>query len=118
MSNFDSAMIQSYLIVPTLSVTISSSGQSTEGQRYVLMCSVNGAGSLSASISYQWDRVGSSSGPSSSQQLTFNQLRRTDGGLYTCTGTISSPYLTSTRSVTNTRTITVTRRSTHWYYLL
>ena len=115
MSNFDSAMIQSYLVVPTFSVTISSSGQPTEGQRYVLACNVNGAGSLSASFTYryQWDRVGSSSDPSTSQQLTFNQLRRRDGGQYRCTATISSQYLTSTRSVANTRTVTVTRKSTH-----
>ena len=106
MQNSDSVMIQSYLIVPTFSVTISSSGQSTEGQRYVLTCNVNGAGSLSASISYRWDTVGGRSGISFSQQLTFNPLRRSDGGQYRCTVIISSPYLTGTHNPTNTWTQT------------
>ena len=104
----DSIMIQSYLIVPSFSVTITSSGQPTEGQRYVLTCYINGIDqSLSASITYQWDRVGSNFSPSTSQQLIFNPLRYSDGGQYRCTVTISSPYLTGTHRPTNVETIIV-----------
>ena len=100
------------MAVPQFSVTISSSEQPTEGQRYVLMCNVNGVKqSLSASITYQWDRVGSTSSPSTSQQLIFNPLRRSDGGQYRCTVTISSSLLTGTHRHTNVETIIVTRRS-------
>ena len=99
------------LIAPFFSVTISSSGQPTEGQDYVLTCNVSGIQSLSASITYQWDKIGSSFGNSTSQQLTFNQLMCSDGGQYRCTVTISSQYLNSTNNATNSTTIIVTCKS-------
>ena len=97
------------MAVPQISVTISGSGQLIEGQQYMLTCNVSGTRFLSAAITYQWDRVGDSSGISTSQQLTFNPLRRSDGSQYRCTVTIISPYLSGNQISNNIKNLRISR---------
>ena len=91
---------------PALSAVITASGQSIEGQSYSLACEVVGDESLAVNSStLRWDRVGGSRGISQEPTLTFNPLSPDDTGEYRCISTITSPYLTGTRTVMTTITI-------------
>ena len=80
------------LIVPTISVEISTSGTPIVGESYTLMCSVTGVESLNATINFEW-RKSDGSLVSSNAVLTFSPLFSSDGGHYICNATVNSPYL-------------------------
>ena len=97
-----------YITAPHLSAVITTNGLLDEGVRYSLMCAVRGDERLAVSgRSFRWDRVGGSIGIERTAALTFNELRHRDEGEYRCTSTITSPYLTNSRTVTNTTTVRV-----------
>ena len=95
---------------PDLSVAITTTGPSDEGERYSLKCSVEGDESLTVSNrTFEWKRIGAriQGIPNPAGTLTFDPLYRNDTGEYTCTATITSPYLTGTRTVTGNRRVVV-----------
>ncbi len=99
-----------------LSVAITPTGNSIEGQSYSLTCTIMGAESLPPSTveyMYRWNRNGDSSTLSSSPTLNFTPLTQSDEGTYTCTVTITSPLLNNTHTAMSGRTLTVTRKSVH-----
>ena len=78
----------------TVSAEISeSTGTSTAGQRYVLLCNMHGLENFSSTISYKstknngttWVQVGSNS-----ETLSFSPLRLSDAGQHTCHVSVSS----------------------------
>ena len=111
--NYSQVTIICYLLVPTVSVQITTSG--TPGQNgYSLTCGVNGAENLNPSVTYQWIK---NSGTQTKIQvgsgvsLTFSPLRLSDMGEYVCEVTISSPYLTNVITVMNTQEVVVQSES-------
>ena len=62
------------------------------GHSYTMVCSVNGADNLNATIEHEW-RDQSSTSIGHSYNLTFNSLSLSDAGWYTCKATITSSYL-------------------------
>ena len=99
-----------YCAVPTLSAVITASGQPNEGQSYSLTCEVRGDERLAPTRQrFRWDKVGESSNISRVATFTFNPLRRDDAGVYRCTSTFFSPYLTGSRTLTRTIVVTVNR---------
>ncbi len=95
--------------VVSLTVEITPSSPPLEGETYSLNCSIRGIESLQvAMVEYQWTKNGGSI--SSSSVLNFTPLTLSDDGTYTCTITITSPLLNSTRAAMNNRTLTVIRK--------
>ena len=89
---------------PALSAVITPSGQLGVGLSYSLICEVRGDELLAVSDrSLRWDKDGVEA--SRNPTLTFNPLSPSDAAEYRCTSTITSPYLTGTRTVTTTFTI-------------
>ena len=99
---------------PTISVQITTSGAPVLGQNgYSLTCSVNGAGNLNASISYQWIK---NNGTQTEIQvkatnvkvhiLSFSPFRLSDNGHYTCQATVSSPYLNNDITMMDSQDVT------------
>ena len=99
-----------HIIVPEFRVIITPSGEPDEGQTYTLTCVITiigGSEQLSVSMPIEWYRVSNSELLSRNASLTFNPLRRDDEGDYNCTSTITSPYLSGTRTIANSINVTV-----------
>ena len=86
--------------LPTLAVTITGNTSGTAGQEFSLTCSVTAVKYLIVQPTVQWSgrSVGSSgvtgsdttlSGIISAKTLTFNPLRTSHGGEYTCQAVVS-----------------------------
>ena len=98
-------------VAPELTLFIRPGGSPTAGQTYTLTCDVVGDELLAVTRRrLRWDRVT----PSPQMEifrsllpLTFDSFSNQDEGEYRCVTTISSPYLTTTRSLSQTRTISV-----------
>lgn len=77
----------------------------TAGQSYSLVCTVNGADSLNATITYQWFKTN----PSQTQLginshiLTFDPLVVSDAGHYSCEVIVSSDRLSRDITITSSR---------------
>ena len=68
------------------------------GSSYVLTCDVSGDETLSSTLAYQWTwDNGTIQVPvgTNSSTLSFSPLSLSDTGRYTCSVTVSSPYLNS-----------------------
>ena len=94
-------------IAPPLTLVITPSGSPNEGQTYSLTCDLMGDESLDVpdhdvDNSFRWDRLT----PILQREfhrgatLSFTPLNLNDAGDYMCTNTITSPYLTRTRTHT------------------
>ena len=78
-----------------------SSSEANEGQAYSLSCDIMGDESLDVTQQIiRWDRLTPQVQTSihDGRVLSFDPLSHDDEGLYRCTTTITSPYLTNTRS--------------------
>ena len=74
-----------------VNVSVLPIGSGIGGQVYYLLCSVQLPPQLMAEpSSIVWTKEDNDYQLSSSQQLTFNSLRTSDGGQYTCTVTIET----------------------------
>ena len=77
------------------------------------MCEVRGDERLAVSgRRFRWDRAGGRMGIAHEANLTFIRLSRADEGNYTCTSTITSPYLTSSLTVNITVGVEIGRKFT------
>ena len=95
---------------PTLSALIRTNGTLLEGQSYSLTCELRGAALLAiTSPRFRWDEVGGAEGILRAATLTFNPLSLDNEGIYTCTHSFVSPYLTGTQAVTARATVSVNR---------
>ena len=107
-------------IVPPLTLVITPNGSPTEGQTYSLTCDLVGDESLDVpdvDNRFRWDRLTPSfqNDILRAPTLSFTPLTVADAGDYMCTNTITSPYLTSTR--TDTEMTTVSVGGEHNYYV-
>ena len=64
---------------------------------YSLTCDVTGDENLSSTRTYQWTRDNETMAPvgTNSNSLSFSSLSLSYAGRYTCSVTVSSPYLNS-----------------------
>ncbi len=109
MTSFTIIPMAIFLLIPVLSVVVSSSGNPIEGQNYSLTCAINGVESLTNVIKteYQWHK---DENISSSPTLNFTPLTLNDSGTYTCTVNITSPLLNDTHTAINETTLTIRRK--------
>ena len=101
--NFSAAPIVSTAIM-------SPTGPFTVGQSYTLTCTANvaGVGTMSTTtITWTHPNGSVTSVTGSSLNLSFNPLRVSDAGQYTCNVSVSSPFLTGPQSSVGTYTINV-----------
>ena len=101
--------------VPTITASITTpTGLFIAGQSYTLTCTaaVNRAGTMSTTTTITWIHPSGSvtSWTGNSLHLSFDPLRVSDAGQYTCNVSVSSPFLTGTQSSTDTFTINVQGR--------
>ena len=91
-------------------LVITPNGSPIEGETYSLSCDLMGDESLDVTVSsIRWDRLTPTfkMGILREATLSFTPLTVADAGDYNCTNTITSPYLTSTRTETQTETVSV-----------
>ena len=93
-------------------LVITTSGPPNEGETYSLTCDLMGDESLDvagADNMFRWDRLTPTfqSGIHQTATLSFTPLTLADAGNYTCTNTITSPYLSSNRTITQMKTVSV-----------
>ena len=90
-----------------LSAAITAGGRPVEGQRYTLTCAVSGDGLLAPTNRiFRWDK-GSRTGIHNGATLTFDQLHPDDAGVYMCTASFDTRFLTGTQRVTDTVRVAV-----------
>ena len=84
---------------PTVTVMVTPNGAPVLGNDYGLTGDVTGDGNLSPSRTYQWTRDNGTGPPTqvgtNSSSLSFSPLSLSDAGRYSCSVTVSSPYLNS-----------------------
>ena len=97
----------------TIVVEIRENRPPTLGIYYSLTCDVSAVEVPSSSRTYQWTQTNSTNDNvhigSDSPQIHFNNLKRYEAGEYTCTVTISSPFLTEMVSRMSSHTVTIPR---------
>ena len=78
---------------------------------YSLTCSVNGAGNLNPTITYQWTKNNGTQTKiqvgSDPRDLSFFPLRLSDAGQYTCQATVSSLYLNDNITMMDSQEVTI-----------
>ena len=80
---------------------------------YTLTCAVTGAENLSPTITYQWTKDNGATQTqvgTNSNTLSFSPLSLSDAGRYTCTVTVSSPYLSGDLVSLGALSVTPTRK--------
>lgn len=91
---------------------LSASGSFTAGQTYTLNCTANvhGGENLSTITTITWTQPSGNvtSGIGSSLSLSIEPLRLSDAGNYTCTTSVSSPFLTGLQNSSGTLIVNVT----------
>ena len=98
--------------VPPLTLVITPNGSLIEGETYSLTCDLTGDESLDVADvdnRFRWDRLTPTfqNGVLRAATLSFSSLNVADAGDYRCINTITSPYLTSTRTDTEMTTVAV-----------
>ena len=91
-------------------LVITPNGSLIEGQTYSLTCDLMGDESLDVTERrFRWDRLTPTYNETilRAATLSFTPLTAADAGDYRCTNTITSPYLTSTRTQLRTATVVV-----------
>ena len=85
-------------------VIISHTGSQVLGRNdYILACDVFGDENLMPTVTYQWTRDNGTieTVGTNSRTLSFSHFSLSDAGQYTCSVTVSSPYLNSNVTVSS-----------------
>ena len=94
-----------------MDVEIRGRGDLTVGRQYTLTCNVTGDTDLQPTRTYRWTKTNSTHDNvhvgNDRHQIHFDNLRLRDAGEYTCTVTISSPFLMKMVSRMSSHTVAV-----------
>ena len=100
-------MLYFFHTVPLVKVHISGGGVVEFGESHVLDCAISGANNLEENIAFQWRGPNRAREESTSAQLALSTVGFSDAGIYTCTATVSSPYLNKSIRDNDTTSIIV-----------
>ena len=100
-------MLNFFYTVPLVEVHISGSEVVEFGESLVLDCAISGVNNLEGNIAFQWRGPNRAREGSTSTQLAKNAVSFSDAGIYTCTATVSSPYVNENISANDTASIIV-----------
>ena len=90
-----------------MEVHISGGGVVEFGESLVLDCAISGANNLEGNIAFQWRGPNRAREESTATRLTLNTVGFSDAGIYTCTATVSSPYLNEDISENDTVSVII-----------
>ena len=90
-----------------MEVHISGGGVVEFGESLVLDCAISGVNNLDGNIAFQWRGHNRAREESTSTQLALNTVGFSDAGIYTCTATISSPYVNENISANDTVSVII-----------
>ena len=93
--------------VPLVEVHISGGGVVEFGESLVLDCVISGVNNLEGNIAFQWRGPNRAREESTSTRLTLSTVDFSDAGIYTCTATVSSPYLNEDISANDTVSVII-----------
>ena len=79
--------------VPLVEVHISGGGVAKFGESFTLDCAISGVDNLEGNTILQWRGPSRTILESTSPRLELSAVSFSDAGIYTCTATVSSPYL-------------------------
>ena len=90
-----------------MEVHLSGGGVVEYGESIVLDCAISGANNLEGNIAFQWRGPNRAREESTSTQLTLSTVGFSDAGIYTCTATVSSPYVNENISANDTGSVII-----------
>ena len=90
-----------------MNVIVFTAGTEVVGESYCIICTVTGAETLDAQIVTTWGDPGGNVVQSGGTTLVhdFTSLQLSDAGQYTCTASVTSPYLDNTLTRSTTQSI-------------
>ena len=90
-----------------MEVHISGGGVAKFGESLILHCTISGVDKLNGMITFQWRGPSRTRVESASPWLVLSTVSFSDAGIYTCTATVSSPYLNDDILESDTVNVTV-----------